>query len=482
MEALHDPRIKRILLSIRDSCPASYIVGGAVRDHLMGRHGDKDLDVAVNDDGIDLAKRIADSLGAEFAVVPLDAEHGTARIVVRAEPYGYVDISRFKAATIEEDLALRDFTINALALKVSDLLESRNHNVIDVAGGQSDIRARTVRVCSRNAFADDPLRILRAFRFMARLGFDIAAETLTLIPENVEGLKSVATERVRDELIAILESDSSFPALMKMDEASLFAVVFPELTPMKGCEQNDFHHLDVWFHSLEAVRQMELILETLSSDFGETGEKIRAYVTGEIVPRRQRLALLKLAALFHDSGKPAARFIDAGGRVRFFGHEKISRRIFEESASRLKLSNKEIKSMADIVDGHMRPTMFTARKVSAKAINRLFRRFEKDVVGLLILFLSDLAATQGPARRPGELERAKERVAEALRTLFQTENQPRKKLVSGRDLIAIFQMESGPRLGKLLNRLSELQDLQEIGTREEALAAARKLLAAHYGE
>jgi poly(A) polymerase len=477
MESWDDPRIRAILFQIQEYCSSSYLVGGAIRDFLMDRSLGKDLDVAVDADGFEVARQVADRWGSVLAFVPLDEERGTARLVVRGERQAEIDVSTFKGATIEQDLALRDFTINALALSVSDLLEHKMDCVLDVTGGLADLESRTVRGCSKTSFSDDPLRILRAFRFMASLGFDISNDTLGMIPSNLRALSSVAGERIRDELIAVLATADAYHALARMDEAGVIGALFPELAPMKGCGQNDFHHLDVWLHSLEAVNQMESVLENDAIAFGDVAEEINQYVGKEPVPGRPLRALLKLGAIFHDSGKPRVRFIDSKGKVRFFGHERISRQIFEDAAIRLKLANKETTLLADIIGGHMRPTMFTALHVSMRAISRLRRRFETDITGLLVLFLSDLGASRGPARRPGEWEKARGMVVDALKIIYETQSHPREKLVTGRDLMTTFHLESGPLIGRLLNRIWELQDLGEVLTKDEALEAARNMLA-----
>jgi tRNA nucleotidyltransferase/poly(A) polymerase len=482
MNSWNAPRIREILLKICEYCPASYLVGGAVRDFLISGAAVNDLDVAVDTDGYQLAKKVADRLGRDFAFVPLDQEHGTGRVVVRGERQAEVDISSFRAATLEQDLGLRDFTINALSVRVCDVLDSDAFPVIDPTGGLADLQTRTIRACSEVSFSKDPVRILRAFRFAACLGFTISEATLGMIPSNLARLQSIAWERIRDELVALLTADSAYPALTEMDEAGVVDDLFPELIPMKGCGQNDFHHLDVWRHSLEVVRQMESLLASDAAAFGEVAKEVVAYVREELVPSRPRRALLKLAAIFHDSGKPAARFIDSRDRVRFFGHERMSRVIFEGAAKRLKLAKREISFVSEIIAGHMRPTMFTSSRVSARAINRLYRHFGTDVTGLLILFLADLASSRGPARRPSEWEHARERVVSALGALYQALEQRRERLVTGRDLMNSFHLEQGPRVGTLLRRIEELQDLGKISTKEDALEAARTMLAAlQYG-
>jgi len=273
-----------------------------------------------------------------------------------------------------------------------------------------------------------------------------------------------------------LAADSSSEALTSMDEAGVLDALFPELTPMRGCGQNEFHHLDVWQHSLEAIKQLEFIIRERESRFGELSVALEEYLREEPVRDRPLCALIKLALLFHDSGKPVNRFVEPGGRVRFFGHEKVSREIFERASGRLRLAKREVSLVGDLIEGHMRPMIFTGQPVSDRAIRRMHRRFQKDVIGLLLLFLADLSATRGPARAPGSEQMAQAQVHRALVICLIEDNIEQKPLLNGRDLMQLFGMEPGPAMGKLLKRLKELQDLGDITSKAEAIEVARAMV------
>ncbi|MGO9567596.1 MAG: CCA tRNA nucleotidyltransferase [Desulfomonilaceae bacterium] len=475
METRHDPRVRAILTTIAGLAPESYVVGGAVRDLLVGQVSRNDLDVAVEGDGFEIARQSASRSGKLATFVPLDSKHGTGRIVFRGEPALTLDITSFRASTLSEDLHRRDFTINAISLRIQDFLLDRLNRVLDPTGGRADLRTKTIRACSKYSFEDDPVRILRAFRFMARLGFEISEDTLEMMASAMGMLPSTAPERIRDELIATLEAESSFPTLKQMDACGVLDALFPELRPMKGCGQNDYHHLDVWDHSLETVHQMESLLANKALHFGPLSDQIDAYVRQEPVKDRPRIALLKLAAIFHDAGKPQSRFGDAKGRIRFFGHERISQQIFDEVGSRLKLAIREIALVSEIIAGHMRSTIFTGKEVSPRAIHRLHARFQKNVIGLILLFLADLGASRGPARPPEAYEEAWNQVLRALAICLEAEATPVKPLINGRDLMNQLRISPGPDLGKILKQLMELQAVGEIATSEEALEAARRI-------
>jgi poly(A) polymerase len=475
METRHDPRVRAVLTAIAELAPEAYVVGGAIRDLLIGEIDRKDLDLAVEGDGFEIARQVAGRWGKVATFVPLDSTYGSGRLVLHEEPSVSVDVTSYRASTLAEDLRRRDFTINAIALGIQDFLLGRLDRALDPTGGKADLQTRTIRACSRKSFRDDPVRILRAFRFMASLGFLINEETLKMVTYSRESLPSTAPERIRDEWIATLAVDVSFPALKEMDACGIFDVLFPELRPMKGCGQNDYHHLDVWDHSLETVHRIEHLLANKAKGFGPLGEQIDAYARQEPVKDRPRRALLKLAAIFHDAGKPDMRFVDSKGRVRFFGHEKISRRIFEEAGQRLKLAGREIATIGEMIAGHMRPTIFTGREASRRAIHRMHAKFQKNTIGLLLLFLADLGASRGPARRPEAYEQAWNQVLRALAMCLEAEATPLQPFLNGRDLMSLLSIGPGPHLGKLLKKLIELQVTGEITTREEAFDAATRI-------
>lgn len=468
--------VKEILRIIKELAPESYLVGGAVRDYLMGRHRRADLDVAVKGNGLEIARRIVDRTGPEATLVPLDSKRFTGRIVLRSNDVIAVDISALKGETIYDDLRERDFTINSVAIVLDDFVESGLKRVVDPLGGQADLQNRIVKASSAAVFQDDPLRILRAFRFAAALDFRISSDTLGLIPASLASLRDVSPERVRDELIALLTADKCFPALLSMDSAGVFDVLFPELAPMKGCSQNEYHHLDVWDHSLETVRCLEAQVALRFPCFDSLIPVIDEYMAGQPVTGRPRTALLKLAAIFHDAGKPETRFVDAGGRVRFFGHEKVSGEIFSQAGARLKLATREMVIIKEWILGHMRPMVLNEQLISKRAVHRLYRKFRTDIFGLLLLHLADLAASRGPARTPEAEERACNSVSRALEICSELEKSPSTPLLRGRDLMSFFGLGSGPQLGRILNHLAELQADGEITSTEEAIAAVRKYL------
>lgn len=470
MEPWCEPRVRTILQAVRGLSPESFLVGGAIRDALMGRTLPVDLDLIVRNDGFHVARTLANRVPHETAFVPLDAERGSGRIVVR-QGGAIVDISSLRGDSLEDDLRSRDFTINALAVSLGDLLTSGIERLIDPMDGRRDLQEGKLRACSGQAFNHDPVRMIRAFRFQAELGFELCPATFEMIRSGSAGMRRVAQERIRDELIGVFGAKRCVDSLRGMDRCGLLDSLFPELTPMRGVGQNEYHHLDVWDHSIEAVRQLELLLEDGGTRFRALAPTIRAYSEEEVVKGRPRSALLKLAALFHDAGKPHCISRDPDGRVRFLGHERISREIFEQAGHNLKLAKREIHTIGEWIEGHMRPMIFTGSTVTKRALYRLRRTFGTDVIGLLLLFLADLGASSGPARTEGIRAHAFTQTCRALEALLKSEEEQLAPLLNGHDIMSAFGLPPGPFLGQVVKRLAELQGSGEVRTREEAISA-----------
>lgn len=476
MRCTPDHRTLDTLRLIDKRSSEAYLVGGVIRDALMGRAERRDFDLAVAEDGYELAQTVAGEIDAAATFVPLDRDHGAGRIVLTADRPVTLDISRFRESTIEGDLRARDFSINAIAVRLGDFLDHGLSPLVDPCDGRSDIASRTIRMCGPASFGDDPLRIIRAFRFSANLGFSITRETLEAVAGNVSGLERIAPERIRDEFMAILNAEESYPALFEMDRVGAIDTLFPELTACKGVEQNPYHHLDVWGHTLEATRWVDRILTAPADYFSARATIIESYADEEIVAGRSRRALLKLAALFHDCGKPAGRTVDKTGRARFIGHEKVSRALFQEVGERLRAARREIGLVGDWIGGHMRSSIFLDGEPGKRAMARLYRAFGREVIGLLILFLADLQATQGPERSPDDLPLALRRVNAMLDFCFEAEEEPPRPLLTGTDLLEEFDLSSGPLIGRVLEHLWELQAEGTLHTREDAIAEARRYL------
>jgi len=284
-----------------------YLAGGTVRDLLLGRDC-VDIDCTVVREAAALARELALRLGAAY--VPLGRDEDAARVVHRGL---VLDFSSFRAGAcnIEEELGLRDLTVNSLAVPLAPLLSAAVASgplpIIDPLGGLADLVAGLIRHDADTTFQHDPLRVLRVHRFAAVLGFAIAPDTLARAAAEAGGLAKVASERVAHELELILLSGRAAEQLRLMAGTGLLWQVLPELRAGEGLSQPASHHLDVLGHSLAALAEAERLLAAPGVYFGPLAEELERYLAA--VPRR-RLRLL-WAALLHDLGKPATRALDA---------------------------------------------------------------------------------------------------------------------------------------------------------------------------
>jgi len=239
-----------------------YLVGGALRDLLLGRSKENpDFDFCLKRGAISFGRRLAHKLRAGFVV--LDEDHAACRLVKKIGGRIYTfDFTDFRDKTIEKDLLRRDFTINSVAVELKDVFTKGDlgNVLIDPLGGRGDLKRGIIRVCGKASFKEDPLRILRAFSFSCTLGFSLGKETLALARKYKGLISKVSSERIREELFKIFDSPASYPCFVELDKLKILEIIFPEIKPMRGIGQGPYHHLDVWQHTLETLNQFESLL------------------------------------------------------------------------------------------------------------------------------------------------------------------------------------------------------------------------------
>ncbi len=461
------PQLSLVRDALQDRRRRVFLVGGSVRDFYLGRRG-HDLDFAVDSGAISLARHLAKRIKGAFVV--LDREHGSARVVKKMSGEVWTfDLTDWRAGSIEKDLSLRDFTINALAVGL--FKSNASPALLEVKGAQRDLKAGVVRMVSAGVFKEDPLRLLRAFSIEAALGFKIESQTRARIKKDAHLITEAAMERIREEIFKILSSSCAHRALSEMDKIGLLSCVIPQITVMRTTPQGGFHHLDVWRHSLETVAWLEKTIARISVD-----ERMRAYLQEPIGGGHARFALLKMAALLHDIGKPETRRLE-GPRVTFHGHEHAGERITRLVAKHLKLSVKERFFLEDAVRMHLRPGYLSNFKVpSKKAIFRYLRDAKEEAVSLAVLGLADQAATRGPLTTPFKQKHHAKICRMLIDRYFELKEQPPKgRLLTGRDLITILKLKPSPLFGKILSSVEEAAALGKIKTKNEALGLARRI-------
>lgn len=442
-----------------------FLVGGFVRDYLLKR-GTNDMDFTVSLGARQFAMKMSRVLNGAFVL--LDEENGIYRVVIKPESpekYFNLDFSNIRKNSIEKDLSLRDFTINAMAVRCGDCGESGPlfgiREIIDPFGGISDLKKRAIRRVSDRIFIDDPLRMLRAYRLKAELGFNIEPGIGKLARKYRRLIKLSAAERIRDEILKILSGDNSAEIIVALDSQKLLEIIIPEISIMKRSARRFYYHREgLWQHSKESLLALEHILSNLEKYAGEDAGPVRTHLAG-------KMAVLKLTALLHDTGKPyTARVID--GRTRFFGHEKKGETLIEKIFKRLRMSNKEIQTGSKLVLNHMRPAnLGQVERPTERAIYRYFRDIGDESIDLLLLSLADISSYLPPfaSRRRGKakhrnIKKHRKFVRHMIgKYLEYSRKSSEKKIIDGNIIMRKFSLTPGPLIGKILGMVRENQFL-----------------------
>ncbi len=476
------------LLPLLPAEPEPHMVGGFVRDALLGR-STHDLDITVGADAVTLARRLADSLGGAF--VPLDEPRQVARVVVQDDGGTLmVDVASLQGDRLE-DLARRDFTIDAMSVPLSALLtEEWPKHVLDPFDGRTDLENSMIRAVSPGVFQDDGLRLLRAVRLAASLGFDIEAATRDMIHRDAGALAGVSAERVSDEFLSILANGQAMKHVYLLDDLTLLCRVVPELEEGRGLTQPMAHYWDVLHHNIETVGVVEGLLErTWKPEWvleAIPWDDAQAARFQEVVgDGHTRGTFLKLAGLLHDISKPATRTVDEEGRIRFIGHESQGATTAQAVLGRLRLSRKTIDMIATQIEHHLRPALMSQEDELAtpRAVYRYFRSAGDVAIDTLYLNLADYLAARGPLLEREEWVAYTARVRHIMEA-GQAQKQPIQTpaLLDGHAIMGYFHLAPGPLVGRLLEAIREAQATGEVATREQALALAHELLATVKGE
>lgn len=446
-----------------DNCEL-YIVGGYLRD-LIIKKDTYDRDYMVKGcSAIEFGQKVADAIGGYFIV--LDETFDISRVVM-PDKRNTLDFAGCWKNDLNEDLGRRDFTINALACRIN----TPDIKIIDLFNGQEDLKNKTIRAISETNLTDDPLRLLRAFRFSSQLGYNIDTETFRLIEKHKTLITSVATERINAELLKMFEGDFTSDNLVKMKDIEFLDVIFPGLTAQRNVPPNLHHHLGLIDHSIESVKQMELITKK-SEDWVK--EKLYSEFTTGI----KNVSLMKIAGLLHDFGKPDTWQIDEEGRHRFIRHEEIGAELVEPTLRQLKFSKNMIKYITKLIKYHLYPSQLIKEKdVSEKAVMRFFRRIEDETPELIILAMSDRLSARGPEISDeivNENLSGLEMLLEKYRELKDKIEIPR--LLTGQDVMQTLNIPASPKVGQILNAVKEAQINSKIFTKEEALEYIKSLV------
>lgn len=442
--------LKKIVASFN-----GYMVGGSVRDFLMGRRP-CDFDIATGGNAHALAEQIA----SHYKRRVIKLGHNDQAVFRVVGPDNSFDITPFNGPSIQDDLLKRDFTINAMAYAPS------TNGIIDPCGGRNDLTQKRVKMVAPTVFKKDPLRLLRAFRIAAQLGFRIDSETLKTLTCDAPLIKTTAGERIRTEFFGLLESDKAYQYICQMEKSGLLYALLPELELTSGCRQNRHHQYDVLAHTLSAFSHLEILLKKGDTHFTKQARAALGVID------KSRAGLLKCALLLHDIGKPQVKK-GAPGRVHFYGHEKKGIGLFKAIAERLRLSKRETDYIAFVIGHHLQPLMLylshRQQKLTRKGLARFFSRCDRLTPDLLLHAMADQMG-KGPdtdSRNPDFILFINQLLSD-----FEVRFKPLRTsapLITGHDLVSIFSLDPSPRFKELLDLVEQAKRSGQITTRKEAL-------------
>ena len=488
MSATGDPlELARATLAGR----RAWLVGGAVRDRVRGA-GAADLDVVVDGDPAEIARALARAASAPRAsAFALSEEYGGWRVVARGGVW-QIDVERLRGDSLKDDLALRDFTVNAIAEPLGGPRDGPRE-LIDPLGGLQDLAHRRLRAAGPRAFAEDPLRVMRLVRMAAELGFEPTPETRRAAAAHADGLRAVSPERVFVELRRILAASRAVAGLELMGEVGATAVVLPELDALRGVEQSRYHHRDVYGHTLEVLEQTIALTAAAGAGadarLGDHGPALVALLAEPLADELTRAESLRWGALLHDIAKPPTREVvaDPGAQVdrhvTFIGHDRLGAELSGEILGRLRASGRLRTHVAALVRHHLRLgfLLHEPQPLARRTVFAYLRACEPVEVDVTLLSVADRLATRGARSQEAidaHLRLARTVLADALRW---REEGPPAALWRGDELAHALELPLGPRIGELLEELAAARYAGEVSTRAQALEHARRTLAASGG-
>ncbi len=441
-----------------------YLVGGSVRDALTGKTAcDRDI-IAADEDAKSFSLKVAEFLDGVF--IPLDEDNKIYRVVLRNK-IDYLDITNPTGDSLESDILRRDLTINAIAVDI------RTGEIPEICRPFiDDFNNKIIKGIREENFTDDPLRLLRIFRFYSLTGFEIDKNLLNIVKRHKELLNQPAKERIEYELMKLFDGAFCHLALLKMDEVGMLELLFPFVKELKQIPKNQHHHLDLFHHSIETVKQIGKIYENSSED-------VKSHLDSVDFGGFSRLAHLRLAAFMHDIGKFSTWTIEKDtGRHRFIKHDDIGANMCVPILKSMCFSNKQIEYISYIIKKHMYPSaVVSSPDMSEKVMMRYIRHSENNAIDNIIIAKADRLSARGVLITD-------EMVAENISSLnkllqfyldVKDSLKPLPKLLDGNEVMKLLNIPPSPKLGEIMEALHEAQISGDVATKEDAINYVKSL-------
>lgn len=446
-----------------------YLVGGSVRDLLIGIQDIKDIDILFPSGSESVARTFADRIGGSFFF--LDEDRKITRVVkLEAKDVFQFDFTNFEGPDLEADLGRRDFTINAMALDLRQFVQKNTlDGVIDLYRGQEDVRKKRIRVTKPEVFDADPLRLLRAVRFSVTLGFTIEEGTADQIRSSSALVTRPAAERIRDEFFQVLSEPGAGKSLALLDDLGLLPRIMPELGALQGFSPGRYHTNDVRTHSIKTADYVDAVLDDLARLSPEYSRAVLEHLDKPLESLVPRKAALRFACLLHDIAKPDTFSQDQDGHIHFYGHDNLGAEKAKNACSRFRLSRDTESLVTSVIKQHMRLFNLSVRGGPTKsAMYRYCRDLGDAVPESLILAQADARATYDimPREKFTDTQKSMAAVLDYYYEKFLRTEAGR--LVTGQDLIDRG-FKPGPGFRQILDDIKERQAAGEIKDRDEAL-------------
>ena len=486
---LLQPQLDEFISSQVHACGEIFLVGGAIRNTYL-RKEVHDLDFAVKKNAITAAKNAADRFNGDFYI--LDKKRGAARALISIRNKKLIiDFTLLNGRSIDDDLNNRDFTINAMAIKIP-----LSGKVIDPLNGRADINGSILRSCSPNSFQDDPVRTIRAIRFVNEFNLVLGQSEVELIKSASCNLDEISNERKRDEIINVLEKTDGKTALTQMLEFGIIEKVFPEVKKLYKMELDPPHVHDAWTHTLQVVSYCHQLM-AISKNFPEPKrlhprikqamnmlrkykKYIYDYLNDPINMNRSMYSLLILAGIYHDAGKGIVHPIIKDNRKRFPRHAKIGSELIHNRAMIMGFSNNEVEYLTRIVRFHMKPSQseFTNNNKKDVHIHRFYKKTGSAGILVGFIHLSDVLATYENTLTDERWNRAISSVNNIFDAYFIHYDKiiTPPKLINGNDVLKEFNLQPGEKIGDLLEQVAEAQVKGEVNIKREAIGYLGQLL------
>lgn len=438
-----------------------YLVGGIVRDILSERLNISDIhdfDIIVNDmPAHDFAYRFKGCDNVE-TVITLDDINNIYRIIMK-DKINYIDVTNPINGDLSEDIKRRDLTINSIVYDI------KNDELIDLTGGLSDIKTKKLKAISEQNFTDDPLRILRTFRFASVLGYEIDKSTVDITKRHRDLILTPSIERINVEILKLFGGRYTDIILKQMDRMGIIDILFPIMLDVKKVPPNTHHHLDLFNHSISTVKYIQEIYET-------SGIEVRSHLDKIDFGGESRLAHLKFAGFLHDIGKFSTWTIEDNGRHRFIRHDEIGAELAKGILKEQKFSKKQIDYISFVIRNHIYPSsVISSPEINDKIYMRYIRKAGDNSIDLITIAKADRLSARGEAITEkmvqdniDGLNRLQDFYIEVKPTL-----KPLPKLLNGHEIMEILNIPQSNTLGKIIQSLHEAQLNQTVSNKEEAI-------------